>query len=373
MGKRLGILKNWLRQLRALWKEPFGSSEQRKQIEPADQKRLEDLIAQGQTRAMTIPGEKGSLVGHLHWSNPDPAKESTAIVLFLGGSHTAVEGPSLQVLKSYKALGVDVLAMNYRGFGKSEGEPSEKGIYRDADTMLRFVLEDVAGAEDKIKIYLHGHGMGCAVAARALAKAQSRGQKIEGMVLDDPVPSMSKSVQTPEARLGMGRLAGSVMEMKHGSFNVLDNLRRAFRDTKIVMLNGKPRHNGQINSLRARLVKQGFDVKGKPGSTDTADGRRPHYEFNEIRDVFFLPDAKQAAVPDQVRSAPDEDSWTLYTQGQRRNVPMATKSDAAPLVLKADPALSAFSNSDLNYLRQLAPYISLDSSQRGRSMPDVDI
>ena len=35
--------------------------------------------------------------------------------------------------------GVSVLMVEYRGYGRSEGEPSEEGIYRDAGGCLAMV------------------------------------------------------------------------------------------------------------------------------------------------------------------------------------------------------------------------------------------
>ena len=42
----------------------------------------------------------------------------------------------LPILAGVQASGVNVLAFDYRGYGRSTGSPSEKGLYRDAEAVL---------------------------------------------------------------------------------------------------------------------------------------------------------------------------------------------------------------------------------------------
>ena len=43
----------------------------------------------------------------------------------------------------HRRLGVHIFIFDYRGYGQSEGQPSEQGTYRDADAALaRFALTD---------------------------------------------------------------------------------------------------------------------------------------------------------------------------------------------------------------------------------------
>ncbi|XP_066562259.1 protein ABHD13 isoform X2 [Amia ocellicauda] len=59
-------------------------------------------------------------------------------------------------------LKVNVVLVDYRGYGKSEGEPSEDGLYLDAEAVLDYVMtrSDI----DKTKIILFGRSLGGAVA-----------------------------------------------------------------------------------------------------------------------------------------------------------------------------------------------------------------
>ncbi|MGA2588986.1 MAG: alpha/beta hydrolase [Bryobacteraceae bacterium] len=59
------------------------------------------------------------------------------------------------------AAGSAILALDYRGYGKSSGQPMEKGLYRDAETAYNYLLKTGYRPE---QIILHGESLGTAVA-----------------------------------------------------------------------------------------------------------------------------------------------------------------------------------------------------------------
>lgn len=67
----------------------------------------------------------------------------------------------------YKNVKVNILAVSYRGYGYSEGKPSEQGIYRDADAVIKYAL---SGKVNSTKIILFGASLGGAVAIYAAQK-----------------------------------------------------------------------------------------------------------------------------------------------------------------------------------------------------------
>lgn len=60
------------------------------------------------------------------------------------------------------ALGVNVLGFDYRGYGQSEGKPSEEGTYVDAQAALRWLCQKGFGPTN---IIVMGESLGGAVAA----------------------------------------------------------------------------------------------------------------------------------------------------------------------------------------------------------------
>jgi fermentation-respiration switch protein FrsA (DUF1100 family) len=84
-------------------------------------------------------------------------------------------------------LGVDMFLVDYRGYGRSEGKPSETGLYRDGLAIFDAARERGFAPE---RIVLMGESLGCAVALEvALARPCA------GVVLETPflsVPALAR-------------------------------------------------------------------------------------------------------------------------------------------------------------------------------------
>lgn len=78
--------------------------------------------------------------------------------------------------------GLSVLVFDYRGYGKSEGRPSEQGIYRDIEAAYEFLVNELGVAPQRI--VLLGRSLGAAPAARLATRVPHA-----GLVLIAPVPS----------------------------------------------------------------------------------------------------------------------------------------------------------------------------------------
>ena len=91
-----------------------------------------------------------------------PAKNPNApAVLYLHGARWSLTGQVFR-LEQLRAFGFSVLAIDYRGFGKSDGDqPSEKTVYEDAHAAWDWL---VAQQPDPARRYIYGHSLGGAVA-----------------------------------------------------------------------------------------------------------------------------------------------------------------------------------------------------------------
>lgn len=59
--------------------------------------------------------------------------------------------------------GFGVLALSYRGYGASEGSPSEEGFYQDARALIAYAKSDLSLAPDRLILYGESIGTGVAV------------------------------------------------------------------------------------------------------------------------------------------------------------------------------------------------------------------
>ena len=90
-----------------------------------------------------------------------PVPSSPKVLLMFHGNGGNI-GYGLRRLQVFARLGVNVLALDYRGYGKSEGSPDEAGIYRDAEAAYRYLTE-VQGFQPK-NMVVYGLSLGGAVA-----------------------------------------------------------------------------------------------------------------------------------------------------------------------------------------------------------------
>ncbi len=77
----------------------------------------------------------------------------------------------------------NVLAVEYRGYGRSQGSPSEAGIYRDSDAAYEYLIQTKRIAPRTIIAF--GQSLGSSVAARLAANAE-----VGGVILEAPFPSL---------------------------------------------------------------------------------------------------------------------------------------------------------------------------------------
>ncbi|KAL5013441.1 hypothetical protein ScPMuIL_007711 [Solemya velum] len=87
----------------------------------------------------------------------------------------------------YSGCGCNVLLVEYRGYGRSEGTPSESGLYLDAEAAMDFILQrtDI----DRNKIFLFGRSLGGAVSIH-LAANTYYSQYLAGLILENTFTSL---------------------------------------------------------------------------------------------------------------------------------------------------------------------------------------
>lgn len=99
------------------------------------------------------------------WFLPGPAA-ARATLLFCHGNAGNISH-RLDSLKIFHDLGLSVLIFDYRGYGESDGRPSEAGTYRDAEAAWRYLTDQRGIAPENIVIF--GRSLGAAVAAHLAA------------------------------------------------------------------------------------------------------------------------------------------------------------------------------------------------------------
>ncbi len=114
---------------------------------------------------------------HAWWIAPPRAR---LVTLFLHGNAGNLTF-RVRHVRELVAAGSAMLLVDYRGYGKSEGRPTERGLYQDADAGYEYLL---AQGYRPQQILVHGESLGTAVAVELAAR-----RTVGGVLLEAPFPS----------------------------------------------------------------------------------------------------------------------------------------------------------------------------------------
>jgi uncharacterized protein len=106
-------------------------------------------------------------------------------ILFCPPAGRTIHGPIRRHLKTLHAAGYNVLAFDYRGFGRNAGTPSEAGVYEDALTAYIHLTQELGVAPERI--ILAGRSLGSAVAIELATRVPAGGLLLLSAI--DSVPA----------------------------------------------------------------------------------------------------------------------------------------------------------------------------------------
>ncbi|MGY6588665.1 MAG: alpha/beta hydrolase [Wenzhouxiangella sp.] len=108
------------------------------------------------------------------WWLPHP--DGGPAVLFHHGNAGNISH-RLESLALFHELGASVLIFDYRGYGQSSGRPTEQGLYLDARSAYRWLLDEAGQSADSIVLF--GRSLGGAVAAQLATEVDACGLIVE--------------------------------------------------------------------------------------------------------------------------------------------------------------------------------------------------
>lgn len=249
---------------RFLNNELYGDKEARRKIGEITQTLLDHAVEKGESQKITLQGEAGRLTGYYHQgtapSEGETSSPSGKVVLFLHGSGSSAEEQASAIRNHYQKQGIDMLAVNLRGYGESDGGPSEKGLCQDARTMFNYLVNDKG--IDPSNIIIHGYSMGGPIAADLARYAAQNGQAVSGLLLDRPMPSMTKAITAHEVANPAG-IVGAIAKAVNGQFSVEKNLEGLPKETSILLLTDNEGLGNEGEKLRTKLTASGYNVTGE--------------------------------------------------------------------------------------------------------------
>ncbi len=105
-----------------------------------------------------LTSEDGTKLSAIYLSNPNA--KYTILYAHGNASDLGTIQPRLEELKN---IGFSVFAYDYRGYGTSEGKPSEKNAYKDIDTAYNYLTEELNLQPQQIIVFGVSVGGGSAI------------------------------------------------------------------------------------------------------------------------------------------------------------------------------------------------------------------
>lgn len=96
-----------------------------------------------------------------------PVENPRATLLFCHGNAGNISH-RIEIIKVFNELNLNVFIFDYRGYGRSQGSPSEEGLYQDAQAAYKYLLSRKNINKDAIVIY--GKSIGANVAIDLASK-----------------------------------------------------------------------------------------------------------------------------------------------------------------------------------------------------------
>ncbi|GAA5886832.1 hypothetical protein JCM16303_005722 [Sporobolomyces ruberrimus] len=161
-------------------------------------------IPAGSRQNVPTPDQFGMPYEELSLTTPDEVKIKAFLMLYERDGIEAKDRPTVLLLHAnagnvghrlpiarvfYNRMRCNVLALSYRGYGKSEGSANEKGIKLDAQTALDYILSNPK--LEKTKIWLYGQSIGGAV---SIFLASQNTQRVHGLIIENTFLSLTKLV-----------------------------------------------------------------------------------------------------------------------------------------------------------------------------------
>ena len=134
---------------------------------------------------LTVPIDKVRIktddnIELLSWYH-DKDIQNYKTILFLHGNAGSLEN-RIHKINHFNEMEINFLIISWRGFSGNEGKPTEEGLYKDAKSAVKWLLNKGVKKEN---IIIYGESLGTGVATEI-----SQNESFAGIILESPFTSM---------------------------------------------------------------------------------------------------------------------------------------------------------------------------------------
>ncbi len=186
----------------------------------------------------------------------------------------------------FRDLGVNLLAYDYRGFGDSDGVPSEAGVYADAVAAYRYLTDSLHVSPTRIILF--GHSLGTGVTIELARRVPAA-----GLIVEDAYTSVANRGQEVFPFLPIGLIAKSRFASidKVGALDLPKLFLHALHDRTI------PIEHGRAVFAAAKEPKQFVELDAGHGDAYAADRAKYYGAIDAFIRRVTAPPPIVAATP----------------------------------------------------------------------------
>ena len=170
----------------------------------------------------------------------------------------------------HQHLGINIFIFDYRGYGRSEGSPSEKGMYLDAESALDY-LRSKKGI-DHSRIVLFGRSLGCAIAVEMALRHQTH-----AVILESPFTSLQDMARRSHPVLASLLPVGVLVRSRFDSLSKIKRIR-----SPIMIM-----HGDRDEIIPLDMGRTLFEAAGEPKRFYTIEGAGHNDTYLVSRGTYF--------------------------------------------------------------------------------------
>ena len=211
-----------------------------------------------------------------------PGRGDDTLVWFHGNAGN-ISSRVYNIMLLYQHVGANVFIFDYRGYGLSEGKPSEKGVYSDGEGALAYLRsrEDI----DHDRLVLFGRSLGGCVVAELATRNRTKGVIIESSFTS--VDAMSAHTRPTLTRFIPTRL------LVRSRFDSISKMPRIHSPVMIVHGDRDvtvPIHMGRELFEAANEPKRFYEIKGANHDDTHMVGGKAYFDaLREFVDSPYAP------------------------------------------------------------------------------------
>ncbi|MDA1347904.1 MAG: alpha/beta hydrolase [Chloroflexi bacterium] len=160
------------------------------------------------------------------------------------------------ILMLHRLLGTGVFIFDYRGYRRSDGSPSEKGMYKDAEAAIAY-LRSTPGFDSETQLIIFGRSLGSAVAVEMATRHDAR-----GVILESPFTSIRAMAKLSNPLLSSVLPFGAVVRSRFDSLSKIGEVR-----SPVMVL-----HGDRDELIPIEVGRELYDAAGEPKRFYTIKG-----------------------------------------------------------------------------------------------------